>query len=66
MMMNWKECGGKRSWTNFKVLSRHSPERTEENHQKLNQDSRSQCGSTWSYEGNLGCNDRGRGLKAVK
>jgi hypothetical protein len=37
-MMNWKGFGRKRSWPNFKVLSRHSPGRTEENHEN-NQDS---------------------------
>jgi hypothetical protein len=41
MMMNLKGLGRKRSWPNFKVLSRHSPGGTEENHKNLNQDSRS-------------------------
>jgi hypothetical protein len=40
-MMNWKGCGRKRSWPNFKVLSRHLPGGTEENHENLSQDSRS-------------------------
>jgi hypothetical protein len=34
MMMNWKEFGRKRSWPNLKVLSRHSPGKTEVNHEK--------------------------------
>jgi hypothetical protein len=38
-MANWKGFGGKRSWPNFKVLSRHSPGGAEENHEKP-QDSR--------------------------
>jgi hypothetical protein len=41
MMMYWKGIGRKRRWPNFKVLSRQSPGQTEENHGKLNQDSRS-------------------------
>jgi hypothetical protein len=41
MMMNWKGSGRKRSRHNFKVLSKHSPGVTEENHENLNQDSRS-------------------------
>jgi hypothetical protein len=28
-MMNWKGCGRKQSWLNFKVLSRHLPGGTE-------------------------------------
>jgi hypothetical protein len=36
MMMNWKGFGRKWSWPNVKILSRHSPGETEENH---NQDS---------------------------
>jgi hypothetical protein len=32
--MNWKGFGRKRSWTNFKVLSRHSTGGTVENHKK--------------------------------
>jgi hypothetical protein len=40
-MMNWKRFGSKKSWPNYKVLSRHSPGRTTENHEKVNQDSRS-------------------------
>jgi hypothetical protein len=40
MMLNWKQFGRKRLWPNFKVLSRHSPGGTEENHENLNQDSR--------------------------
>jgi hypothetical protein len=35
-MMNWKGFDRKRSWPNFKGLSRHSPGGTEENHEKLN------------------------------
>jgi hypothetical protein len=40
MMMNWNGFGRKRSLPNFKILSRHSPGWTEENHKNLNQDSR--------------------------
>jgi hypothetical protein len=40
-MMNCKGFGRKRSWPNFKVLSRYSPGGTEESHKKLNPDSRS-------------------------
>jgi hypothetical protein len=36
-----KGLGKKRSWTNFKVLSRYSPGGTEESNETLNQDSRS-------------------------
>jgi hypothetical protein len=32
-MINLKRGGRKRSWTNFKTLSQHSPERTDENHE---------------------------------
>jgi hypothetical protein len=32
--MNWKGFGMKRSWLNFKVLSRHAPGGTEETHGK--------------------------------
>jgi hypothetical protein len=32
-MMNWKGCGRKWSWPNFKVLSWHMFEGTEENHE---------------------------------
>jgi hypothetical protein len=39
-MMNWKGFGRKRSRPAFKVLSRHSPGGTEENHETLNRDSR--------------------------
>jgi hypothetical protein len=39
--MNWKGFGTKRSWPNFKVLSRHSRGETEENQENLSQDSRS-------------------------
>jgi hypothetical protein len=42
MMINWKGFVWKRSWPNFKVLSGHSPGGTEENHENLSQDSRSQ------------------------
>jgi hypothetical protein len=41
MVMNWKGFGIKRSWPNFKVLSRLSPGGTEENNENLNQDNRS-------------------------
>jgi hypothetical protein len=34
-MMNWKGCGRKRSWPNFKVLSRQLPRGAEENHGNL-------------------------------
>jgi hypothetical protein len=40
MMMNWKVFGRKRSWPNFKVLSRNSPAGTEKTTKNLNQDSR--------------------------
>jgi hypothetical protein len=40
-MMNWKSFGRKRSWANFKVLSRHSPGGAEGNYENLDQDSRS-------------------------
>jgi hypothetical protein len=33
--VNWKRCGSQRSWPDFKVLSRHSPGRTKENHEEL-------------------------------
>jgi hypothetical protein len=33
-MMNLKGLGRKRPWPKFKVISRHSPEGTEENHEK--------------------------------
>jgi hypothetical protein len=33
--MNWKGFGRKRSWPNFKVLPWHSPGRTEEILEKL-------------------------------
>jgi hypothetical protein len=39
MMMNWKGIARQRSWPNFKVLSRHSPGGTKENHENLNLDS---------------------------
>jgi hypothetical protein len=39
-MMNWKECGRKWSWPNFKVQSHHSHGCTEENHENP-QDSQS-------------------------
>jgi hypothetical protein len=38
-MMNWKRFGSKKSWPNYKVLSRHSLGGTTENHDKINQDS---------------------------
>jgi hypothetical protein len=40
-MMNWKGFGRKRFWHDVKVLSRHSPEVIEENHENRNHDSRS-------------------------
>jgi len=39
-MMNFKGFGMERSWPDFKVLSRHSPVVTEENHKNLSQDRR--------------------------
>jgi hypothetical protein len=39
-MMNWNESERKRSWPNFKVLSRHSSGESEENHGNFSQDSR--------------------------
>jgi hypothetical protein len=39
-MMNWKGFGRKQSWSNFEILSWHSPGQTEENQEKL-QDSQS-------------------------
>jgi hypothetical protein len=33
-MMNWKGCGRKLSWPNFKVLPWNLPEVTEENHEQ--------------------------------
>jgi len=41
MMVNWKGFGRKRWWPNFKILSRHSPEGTEENHENIKKDIRS-------------------------
>jgi hypothetical protein len=39
-MMKWKECGKKRSYPNFKVLSQHLPGEIDENYKKkLSQDS---------------------------
>jgi hypothetical protein len=53
MVMNLKGFGRKRSWPDFKVLSRHSPGGTEENTntKNLNQDSHSpvpkiECGTS--------------------
>jgi hypothetical protein len=40
-MMNWKGCGKKRSWPNFKVLSRHLRSGTDKNTKRLSQDSQS-------------------------
>jgi hypothetical protein len=37
--MNWRGFGRKRLWTNFKALFPHSPEGTEENHEKVSEDS---------------------------
>jgi hypothetical protein len=34
MMINWEGFGGKQSWPNFKLLSRHEPRRTEETYEK--------------------------------
>jgi hypothetical protein len=34
IIMTWKGFGKKRSWPNLKILSRHSPGDTEENHDK--------------------------------
>jgi hypothetical protein len=34
MMIKLERIDRKRSWPNFKVLSRHSPRVTEENHEK--------------------------------
>jgi hypothetical protein len=34
-MMNWKKCGRKLSLPNYKVLSKHLPGGTEENHEKV-------------------------------
>jgi hypothetical protein len=39
--MNWTGFRGKRSWPNCKVLSRHSPGGTEENHKESLSRSRS-------------------------
>jgi hypothetical protein len=39
MRMNWKGFDRTRSRPNFKVLSRHPPGGTEENHENLSQDS---------------------------
>jgi hypothetical protein len=41
MMMNWKGFDRKQSWPNFKEVSQNSPGGTEENQEKLDQDSRS-------------------------
>jgi hypothetical protein len=40
-MINWKGFGRKWSWPNFKVLSRHSPGGTEDNHENRSEVSRS-------------------------
>jgi hypothetical protein len=40
-MMNWVERGRRRSWPNFKVLSRHFPGGTELNHEEHLQNRRS-------------------------
>jgi hypothetical protein len=40
-LMNWKLSGRKRSWPNFKVLSRYSREGTEETIKYLSEDSQS-------------------------
>jgi hypothetical protein len=45
-MMNWKGFRRKSPWPNFKALLWHSPGGTEENHEKLSQDS-------WSLGQNL-------------
>jgi hypothetical protein len=64
-MMNRKRFGRDQSWPNFKVLSQHSPEGTEEDHENP-QDSRSPVRYlnpgpldydtgvlTWSHVGNV-------------
>jgi hypothetical protein len=33
--MNWKGCGRKRLWLNYKLLYRHLPGETEETHEEL-------------------------------
>jgi hypothetical protein len=33
-MINWKGCGRKGPWPNFKVLFQHLPAGTEENYEK--------------------------------
>lgn len=33
--MSWKECGGKQSWSNLKVMSQDLPGGTDENHKEL-------------------------------
>jgi hypothetical protein len=38
MMMKAKEFYKKRPWPNFKVLSQHSPGRTEEKYENFSQD----------------------------
>jgi hypothetical protein len=43
-MMNWKGFVRNPSWPSFKVVSRHSPERTEDNAEDRNQGSQS-CNS---------------------
>jgi hypothetical protein len=40
-MMNWKGCGRRQSWPNFKLLSQHLPGGTEDNHKNLSEDNRS-------------------------
>jgi hypothetical protein len=39
--VNFKRRGGKRSWSEYKVLSQQLPGETEENRRNLSQDSRS-------------------------
>jgi hypothetical protein len=39
-MMNWEGCARKWSWLNFKLLTRHLPGGTIENHKNLSQNRR--------------------------
>jgi hypothetical protein len=41
--MNWKGGRRKRSLPDFKVLSQHSPGKTEEKYENLSQNNRSSC-----------------------
>jgi hypothetical protein len=40
-MKNWRECGGKLSWPNFKILSQNLPGKTDKNTKNPTQASRS-------------------------